>query len=186
MILCVLVTRHKLQVARHASLMSPQCTCVCTTSITCRGKQLPVRCMWATATLAFCMPWEGLIRSEVFVRLAVIVAITIAITITITITIIPGVVCGGSATLSSTGGYPNGFPPPLVPPSKMFFFFRILEFFPHPPTHTNPSHSSFVSAQLGAGFFGWGYEDHELLWRTEMGGGGGGWEPNRQHWAEDR
>jgi hypothetical protein len=32
------------------------------------------------------------------------------------------------------------------------------------------------------GFFGWGYEDHELLWRVEESGG----EPGRQHWGYGR
>ncbi len=44
-----------------------------------------------------------------------------------------------------------------------------------------PAFSLTAFFTLASGFFGWGYEDHELLWRVEGGGG----EADRGHWGGD-
>jgi hypothetical protein len=101
----------------------------------------------------------------------------------VTIIVSPGVVCGGSVTLSETGGYPNSLPPSPHPSITTAFMHQLQ--FPLSRCilrHLLKQRSRFSCPLQFADFFGWGYEDHELLWRVEAGGE----EASRRHWEDDR
>ena len=140
-----------------------QRTFACTTLTFCPGNQLQNLCIQGQESHPSCTLWGESTHWEVFPNFSS----TMLVKPQQFNHRYPGVVCGGSITLSSIGGYPNGLNP-------FTYFCHHLSIF-----HL---HCLALADSVFKGFFGWGYEDHELLWRVEESDG----EPDRQHWGSGR